>query len=82
MLISPLHSLSSQRQTDNVFLVLPLRRGLLVEVPCVDSGDMNGGKQLSRESSPEEDSNKNKGPEMEANLAYSKTERGLIAGTR
>lgn len=30
----------------------------------MDSGDMNGGKQLSRESSPEEDSNKNKGPEM------------------
>lgn len=33
VLISPFHSLSSQGQTDSIFLVLPLRRSLLVEVP-------------------------------------------------
>lgn len=39
------------------------------------SGDLNGGKQLSRESSPGKGSDKSKGPETWANSAYSGRER-------
>lgn len=69
MLISPFNSQSALSQTDNVFLVLPLRKGLLVEVP-----GMGSGKQFSRESSPEEGSNKSRGPEMGVTPIYSGSE--------